>query len=55
MTLADGTRKSIAREDGEPKVEIADPQAAHKAMVMKMDDPHNKNMHDVTAYLATLK
>lgn len=55
MTLADGTRKSIAREDGEPKVDIVDPQAAHKAMVMKMDDPHNKNMHDVTAYLATLK
>jgi cytochrome c oxidase cbb3-type subunit 3 len=55
ITLADGTRKSIAREDGEPKVDIPDPQAAHKAMVMKMDDPHNKNMHDVTAYLATLK
>jgi cytochrome c oxidase cbb3-type subunit 3 len=55
ITLADGTRKSIARVDGEPKVDIVDPQAAHKAMVMKMDDPHNKNMHDVTAYLATLK
>jgi cytochrome c oxidase cbb3-type subunit III len=55
MTLADGTRKSIARENGEPKVDISDPQAAHKAMVMKMDDLHNKNMHDVTAYLATLK
>lgn len=55
MTLSDGTRRSIARENGEPKVDIVDPQAAHKAMVMKMDDPHNKNMHDVTAYLATLK
>ena len=33
---------------------IPDPQAAHKAMVMKMDDPHNKNMHDVTAYLVKL-
>jgi cytochrome c oxidase cbb3-type subunit 3 len=55
MTLADGTRRSIARVDDEPKVTIVDPQAAHKAMVMKMDDPHNKNMHDVTAYLATLK
>jgi len=55
IVLADGTRKSIARVDGEPKVDIVDPQAAHKAMVMKMDDPHNKNMHDVTAYLATLK
>jgi cytochrome c oxidase cbb3-type subunit 3 len=55
LTLADGTRKSIARENDIPKVEVPDPQAAHKAMVMKMDDPHNKNMHDVTAYLATLK
>jgi cytochrome c oxidase cbb3-type subunit 3 len=55
IVLADGTRKSIARVDDEPKVDIVDPQAAHKAMVMKMDDPHNKNMHDVTAYLATLK
>jgi cytochrome c oxidase cbb3-type subunit 3 len=55
LTLADGTRKSIARENDIPKVDVVDPQAAHKAMVMKLDDPHNKNMHDVTAYLATLK
>lgn len=55
LTLADGTRKSIARDGDVPKVEVTDPQAAHKKMVLAMDDPHNKNLHDVTAYLATLK
>jgi hypothetical protein len=34
---------------------VTDPQAAHKKMALELDDPDNKNMHDVTAYLATLK
>jgi len=55
LTLADGTRKSIVRENDVPKVDVVDPQAAHKKMALELDDPHNKNMHDVTAYLATLK
>jgi len=55
LTLPDGTRKSWARENEIPKVEITDPQAAHKKMALELDDPENKNMHDVTAYLATLK
>jgi cytochrome c oxidase cbb3-type subunit 3 len=55
LTLPDGTRKSIARHDGVPKVEVKDPNEAHKKMVLEMDDPENKNLHDVTAYLATLK
>ena len=55
LTLADGTRRSIARNNGVPKVESVDPQAAHKKMAIELDDPDNKNMHDVTAYLATLK
>lgn len=55
LTLADGTRRSMAIQNGWPKVEVADPQAAHKKMVLELDDPHDKNMHDVTAYLATLK
>lgn len=54
VTLADGTRRTIAIEDG-VKVAVADPQAAHKQMVLELDDPENKKMHDVTAYLATLK
>ena len=55
LTLADGTRKEWPRVNDIPSVEVADPQAAHKKMVLEMDDPDNKNMHDVTAYLATLK
>jgi len=55
LTLADGTRKSIAVDNGEPKVEVKDPQEAHKKMALLLDDPDNKNMHDITAYLATIK
>jgi cytochrome c oxidase cbb3-type subunit 3 len=55
MTLADGTRKSITRDGDVPKVEVKDPNEAHKQMVLALDDPENKNLHDVTAYLATLK
>jgi cytochrome c oxidase cbb3-type subunit 3 len=55
LTLADGTRKSIARNGDVPKVEVKDPNEAHKKMVLALDDPENKNMHDVTAFLATLK
>jgi len=55
LTLADGTRKSIARDGDTPKVEVQDPKEAHKKMILALDDPENKNLHDVTAYLATLK
>ncbi len=55
LTLPDGTRKEWARVNDIPAVDVVDPQAAHKKMVLEMDDPENKNMHDVTAYLATLK
>jgi cytochrome c oxidase cbb3-type subunit III len=55
LTLPDGTRRSIARHDGVPKVEVKDPNEAHKKMALDLDDPENKNLHDVTAYLATLK
>ncbi len=55
LTLPDGSRQAIARHDGVPKVDVKDPAEAHKKMVLALDDPENKNMHDVTAYLATLK
>lgn len=55
LTLADGTRKSIARDGDTPKVEVKDPNEAHKKMILALDDPANKNLHDITAYLATLK
>ena len=56
MTTADGIRHDWPRDaNGFPKVDIVDPQAAHKKMALELDDPENKNLHDVTAYLATLK
>lgn len=55
LKLADGTRRAIPISNGVPKVEVADPQAPHKKMLLELDDPQNKNLHDVTAYLATLK
>jgi cytochrome c553 len=57
LTLPDGTRRSIARNDGIPRVDVKDPQEAHKNVAMKLafDDPDNKKMHDITAYLWTIK
>ena len=55
LMLADGTRKSIERDNGVPRVDVKDPQEAHKKMLLVMDDPDNKNLHDITAYLATIK
>ena len=55
LTLADGSHKVIPRDNDVPKVEVKDPNEAHKKMVLALDDPENKNLHDVTAYLATLK
>jgi cytochrome c oxidase cbb3-type subunit 3 len=56
LMQADGTRKSIPLDvTPAPKVDMKDPQEAHKKMAMALDDPDNKNLHDVTAFLWTLK
>jgi cytochrome c oxidase cbb3-type subunit 3 len=55
LALPDSTRRYMPIVNGWPKVDVEDPQAAHKKMILELDDPHNKNMHDVTAYLATVK
>ncbi len=52
LVLADGTRRSIERNGDEPKVEVHDPNEAHKKLLPTLDD---HDMHDVTAYLATVK
>jgi cytochrome c oxidase cbb3-type subunit 3 len=52
LILPDGTRRSVTREGDEPKVEVHDPYEAHKKLAPTLDD---KDMRDVTAYLATLK
>jgi cytochrome c oxidase cbb3-type subunit 3 len=55
LVLPDGTRKSMARTNGIPSVDVKDPNDAHKKMVLELDDPENKRMHDVTAYLWSVK
>ena len=49
---ADGTQRTIRRMGDTPKVELKDPLAGHKALLAELTD---KDMHDVTAYLAGLK
>jgi cytochrome c oxidase cbb3-type subunit 3 len=48
----DGVVRSFRRDDEGPKVEVHDPLEAHRQLLGLYSD---KNMHDVTAYLATLK
>jgi cytochrome c oxidase cbb3-type subunit 3 len=57
MLLPDGTRKSMARTDGVPRVEIKDPRAGHVDAIVKLahEDTTSKMMHDITAYLWTVK
>jgi len=53
LTLPDGTRRTVSLDGGDvPKVEVHDPLEAHRQLALALDD---KDMHDVTAYLATLK
>ena len=52
LTQADGTPKTFRRNGAVPAVQITDPLDAHKKMLVKYTD---KDMHDVTAYLVTLK
>jgi cytochrome c oxidase cbb3-type subunit III len=52
LEQADGTQRSFRRDGAVPKVEIEDPLAPHKALLTALTE---KDMHDVTAYLVTLK
>jgi len=52
VELPDGTQRSVRRNGDVPKVEVKDPLAAHKALLLELND---KDMHDVTAYLASVK
>jgi cytochrome c oxidase cbb3-type subunit III len=49
---ADGTLRTVRRDDPRIKIDITDPLDAHRLLLGTMSD---KDMHDVTAYLATLK
>ena len=57
IMLPDGTRKSMARTNGVPRVEVKDPRAGHVNTIVKLahEDKQSKMMHDITAYLWSLK
>jgi cytochrome c oxidase cbb3-type subunit 3 len=50
--LADGTTRTFSRDGGVPKVDVRDPMKTHRDLLAVYTD---KDMHDVTAYLVTLK
>ena len=50
--LADGTIRTFRRDGDTPKVEIKDPMKAHREL---LDVYTDKAIHDVTAYLVTVK
>jgi cytochrome c oxidase cbb3-type subunit 3 len=52
LTPADGVQRSVRRIGDVPKVEIHDPLEGHRKLLTEYTD---KDMHDVTAYLVTLK
>lgn len=52
LETADGRRRSFARKGETPRVAITDPRAVHTDLLSVYTD---KDIHDVTAYLVTLK
>jgi mono/diheme cytochrome c family protein len=52
LTESDGTPRTIRRDGEVPRVEIHDPMKPHKDLLPVYTD---KDIHDVTAYLSTLK
>jgi len=52
LNLSGGELRTIMRKGDSPRVVITDPLKAHKDLLLKYSD---KEIHDVTAYLVTLK
>lgn len=52
LRLDDGSTQTWARDNGIPKVDLTDPLAGHVEIMKKLKD---SDMHNLTAYLATLK
>ena len=52
VNMEDGTQRSFARNGDVPKVEVKNPLKGHYDLVAVLTD---KDMHDVTAYLASIK
>jgi cytochrome c oxidase cbb3-type subunit III len=52
LTLADGSQRTFTRTGDSPKVAIHDPLEVHRDLLPQYSD---RDIHDVTAYLVTLK
>ena len=52
IALADGTERTIRRDGDNPGISLHDPLKEHRDLLATYTD---KDMHDVTAYLVTLK
>jgi cytochrome c oxidase cbb3-type subunit 3 len=52
LALADGSQKTVRRTGDTPNVVIHDPLNAHRDLLSQYSD---RDIHDVTAYLVTLK
>ena len=52
LNFDDGSSRSFRRVGNVPKVELVDPRDAHRQLLPTYTD---KDIHDVTAYLVTLK
>jgi cytochrome c oxidase cbb3-type subunit 3 len=52
LALEDGSLRTVRREGDKPKVEIRDPLEPHRDLLAVYTD---KDIHDVTAYLVTVK
>jgi cytochrome c oxidase cbb3-type subunit III len=52
LVLEDGTTRTMPRKGAIPKIEVQDPLAKHRELLGVLT---NANVHDVTAFLSTLK
>jgi cytochrome c oxidase cbb3-type subunit 3 len=52
LRIADGSERTFRRDGDNPKVVVHDPLEAHRQLLPQYT---NKDVHDVTAYLVTLK
>jgi cytochrome c oxidase cbb3-type subunit 3 len=52
LTDDQGTTRTFARTSDTPKVEVHDPLDSHNQLLPKYSD---KQIHDITAYLVTVK
>ena len=52
LSKDDGALQTFRRDGDTPKVEVKDPMQTHRDLLSTYSD---KDMHDVTAYLVTLK